>query len=114
VFEPRHERFFCEDFVQLLRKRNVGLVFADAAGKWPYAEDMTADFVYVRLHGAGELYAGGYTDERLDWWAKRIRKWGAGAEARDARLITKRTGSKNAPRDVYVYFDNSITKSRTT
>jgi uncharacterized protein YecE (DUF72 family) len=109
AFEPRHESFFCEEFVELLRKHNAALAFADAAGKWEYAEDVTADFVYIRLHGAEELYAGGYTDDQLDWWAKRIAKWRAGSEPRDARLITKRTGSKKAPRDVYVYFDNSIT-----
>lgn len=109
AFEPRHESFFCEDFIQLLRKNDAALVFADAAGKWPSAEDVTTDLVYIRLHGAEELYSGGYTEEQLDWWAKRIEKWRAGGEPRDAQLITKRTGRKNAPRDVYVYFDNSIT-----
>jgi uncharacterized protein YecE (DUF72 family) len=26
-------------------------VFADTAGRWPYFEDLTAGFVYLRLHG---------------------------------------------------------------
>jgi uncharacterized protein YecE (DUF72 family) len=33
---------------------------------FPYAEEVTADFVYVRLHGSRELYASGYTDAELD------------------------------------------------
>lgn len=109
AFEPRHESFFCEDFVELLRKHNAALVFSDTAGKFSYAEDLTADFVYIRLHGSEELYSGGYSDEELDRWAKRIRSWRSGRQPRDARLLTKRTGSKGAPRDIYVYFDNSIT-----
>ncbi len=54
---------------------------------WPYAEDMTADFVYLRLHGSEELYASGYSDEALDHWAARIKLWAAGREPNDARLI---------------------------
>jgi uncharacterized protein YecE (DUF72 family) len=38
----------------LLRRHNVALVFADAVD-WPYAEDVTADFLYLRLHGSEEL-----------------------------------------------------------
>jgi uncharacterized protein YecE (DUF72 family) len=36
---------------------------------------VTADFVYVRLHGADELYVSGYTPEALDAWAERVRRW---------------------------------------
>jgi uncharacterized protein YecE (DUF72 family) len=83
----------------------AGFVFADTAGRWPYAEDVTADFVYVRLHGAEELYASGYTDAQLDWWADRCRAWAAGAEPVDARRVVG--GRPPArPRDVFVYFDN--------
>jgi uncharacterized protein YecE (DUF72 family) len=46
AFDPRHPSFFCEDFVKLLRKHNAALVFADTAGKWPYAEDLTGNLVY--------------------------------------------------------------------
>ena len=46
---------------------------------WPYAEDVTADFVYLRLHGSEELYASGYSDEALDHWAARIKLWARGS-----------------------------------
>ena len=108
AFEPRHPSFFVPDFVELLRKHNAALVFADTAGKWPYFEDLTADFIYCRLHGAKELYASGYTDEELDRWAARIKKWKTGKQPRDARLVTKEKFKASESRDVYVYFDNDI------
>ncbi len=107
AFEPRHESFYCEEFVQLLREHNAALAFADAAGKFPYAEDVTADLIYVRLHGSTELYASGYTDEELDVWASKIMSWRAGREPRGAKRIGGKAGS-NERRDIYVYFDNDI------
>jgi uncharacterized protein YecE (DUF72 family) len=85
AFEVRHDSFMQPAFFKLLRRHNAAFVVADTAGLWPYSEEATADFVYVRLHGASELYTSGYCDEELDAWAKRIRRW---------------------RRDVYVYFDN--------
>ena len=49
--EIRHPSFMHADFVALLRKRGIGLVVADTAGKWPKLFHVTSDFVYVRLHG---------------------------------------------------------------
>jgi uncharacterized protein YecE (DUF72 family) len=108
AFELRHPSFFCEEFVALLRKHNAALVFADSAGKWEYAEDITADHIYIRLHGSKELYASGYTDEELDRWAKRINTWQKGSEPRDAKKITKDKFKAGTKRDVYLYFDNDI------
>jgi uncharacterized protein YecE (DUF72 family) len=80
-------------------------VFADAVD-WPYAEDVTADFLYLRLHGSEELYTSGYDDEALDRWAARIRNWSRGGEPNDAELIDTANRPRRTPRDVYVYFDN--------
>ena len=88
--EVRHESFRHPRFLDLLREWGVALVVADTAGRWPQMFDVTADFVYVRLHGAEELYTSGYDAEGLDRWAERIRGW-----AGDGR-------------DVYVYFDNDV------
>ena len=91
-FEVRHPSYFCAEFYDLLRAYEVGFVIADTAGRFPYAEAVTADFVYVRLHGSQILYVSGYSDQELDMWAARIRGW---------------LGSDRQPgRDVYVYFDN--------
>ncbi|HEX6746257.1 MAG TPA: DUF72 domain-containing protein [Longimicrobium sp.] len=106
AFEIRHPGFLGPEFVALLREHNAALVFADTAGRWPYAEDVTADFIYIRLHGAEQLYASGYSDEQLDWWAARIREWRRGCQPADATCVAPRAGDVATGRDVYVYFDN--------
>lgn len=108
AMEIRHPSFIDESFVALLRKYRVALVVADTAGKWPYREDVTADFMYLRLHGEQELYASGYTDEALDRWAARIRAWSEGSEPPDAKRISNVEPPKSTGRDVYCYFDNDI------
>jgi uncharacterized protein YecE (DUF72 family) len=105
ALEVRHPSFLDPEFFGLLRKHNIAFVFADTAGKWPYAEHLTADFVYIRLHGAEQLYTSGYNDAALDWWAARIKKWREGKQPLDARLIREERSDKRK-RDVFVYFDN--------
>jgi len=105
AIEVRHDSFMTPEFFALLRKHNISFVFADTAGKWPYAEDLTADFVYIRLHGAEELYVSGYSDKTLKRWANRIEHWRKGKQPRDAKLITRpRRAAKRL--DVFVYLDN--------
>lgn len=106
AFEVRHESFLVPEFAALLRRHGAALVFADTARVWPYTEEVTADFIYARLHGAEHLYASGYTDAQLDWWAERIRVWHRGGEPRDARRISDEKPPGEGGRDVYVYFDN--------
>ena len=88
--EIRHTSFVDPAFVDLLRKYRVALVVADTAGKWPHQEDLTSDFVYIRLHGAEELYTSGYTDAALNDWFQRIRRWSEGSQPDDARLISEK------------------------
>lgn len=106
--EIRHRSFETKEFVDLLRRHNVALCFADTAGRWPYAEDLTSDFVYARLHGDAELYVSGYGDAALDEWAARFQAWRAGSEPPDARRIVAKAAKKMKARDVYVYFDNDV------
>lgn len=106
--EVRHDSFMVPEFFDLLRKYKVAFVFADTAGKWPYAEDLTSDFVYIRLHGDQQIYVSGYTQDALDHWAQRIRSWNRGAQPRDAKLVTPRGKATRLKRDVYVYFDNDV------
>ena len=75
ALEIRHSSFETERFVTLLREHDIALVVADTAGKWPFMEDVTADFVYVRLHGDEQLYVSGYTDSALQEWARKVRVW---------------------------------------
>jgi uncharacterized protein YecE (DUF72 family) len=106
AFEVRHESFFGDDFLSFLRDHGHALVIADTARRWPFAEDLTADFVYVRLHGAEQLYTSGYTDRQLDEWAGRIRAWRSGAQRSGASLANPGHVPPAVSRDVYLYFDN--------
>ncbi len=107
AIEVRHESFKSEHFVDLCRRHGVAIVIADAANEWPVIEDVTADFVYLRLHGHEQVYASGYTDKALANWAKRIKLWSQGKEPADADRIGP-AAAKLKSRDVYVYFDNDL------
>ena len=113
--EVRHPSFMVPEFFELLREHNIAFVFADTAKKFPYAEDLTTDFIYVRLHGASKLYVSGYTDKELKWWANRVEHWQHGKHPRDAKLVgthkidppSRGYGApSNRSRDIFVYFDN--------
>ena len=97
ALEVRHASFTDPAFPGLLRSHGIGLVVADAAADWPYLEDVTADFAYVRLHGGTELYVSGYTGEALDGWAQRIRGWTA--QGVDAYAYFDNDAKVKAPRD---------------
>ena len=95
AFEPRSTSFEDAAVAPILREHDVALVVADTAGRFPDFGEVTGSFVYVRLHGAEDLYTSGYTDPQLDGWAARIAGWTSGQTTPDGE-----------PRDVYVYFDN--------
>jgi uncharacterized protein YecE (DUF72 family) len=105
--EIRNESFVGEEFVALLRKYGIALVKADTV-EWPLLMDVTADFIYCRLHGSEQLYASGYTDRALDAWAQRFELWAGGKEVIDGKNASSKTGRKRSTRDVFVYFDNDI------
>jgi len=89
ALEVRHPSFATPGCAKLLRDNDIALVDSDSAGTWVALEEVTADFVYVRLHGDEDLYTSGYGDAALDRWAEKIRKWAS-------------------RKDVYVYFDNDV------
>ena len=105
--EIRHKSFVNEEYIGLLRKYQIGLVVADTP-VWPRLMDITADFVYCRLHGSEKLYSSGYTDEAIDAWAKRILRWASGKEAEDGDKASATNGRPTDVRDVFVYFDNDL------
>jgi uncharacterized protein YecE (DUF72 family) len=104
ALEIRHESFRDPAFIELLRKHDIALVCADTV-EWPLLMDLTADFVYCRLHGSRELYRSGYSPAEIARWAGRIRAWRDGRPMRDGTFIGP--AAKPTPRDVFVYFDNT-------
>jgi len=87
ALEIRHPSWLSEHVFFMLTKYNIAFCISDTAGRYPFHEAITADFVYVRLHGAQKLYASEYSDHELEIWARKIKSW---------------------QRDTYVYFDNDF------
>lgn len=85
--EFRNESWFTKDVMELLRKFHIALCISDIK-KYPIAETITSDFVYIRLHGSQRAYKGEYGPKRLKPWLNKITKWA------------------NSGLDVYCYFDN--------
>jgi uncharacterized protein YecE (DUF72 family) len=88
--EVRHDSFATGDFARLCREHGIALVVADTAGRFTWVDEVTAELVYVRLHGDQELYASRYSDEGIEWWAGRVAGW----------------ANTEGVREVHVYFDN--------
>jgi uncharacterized protein YecE (DUF72 family) len=99
AMEVRHESFRDPGFIRLLRKHRIALVIAETAGRWPMLQDVTTDFVYLRLHGDKELYRSGYSAAALARWAAVLKAEAGAKPGRSAR-------------DVYCYFDNTDEKLR--
>lgn len=74
AFEFRHAGWFDEAVHALLRGHGAALVRGHSQ-RYPLAPPVeTADFVYLRFHGPGRLFASSYTDEALAAWAAEIRR----------------------------------------
>ena len=87
TFEFRDTSWWTEDVYEILRESNGAFCIHDLAGTCS-PKEVTADFVYVRLHGPGNAYEGLYDKETLAGWAGAFSAW-------------RRQGL-----DVYCYFDN--------
>ena len=87
AFEFRHQSWCEEKIYKLLRKNKVGWVIADSS-RYPKAEAVTADFIYIRMHGPKELFASKYPRKEIKNLASKIKKW------------------LKQDLDVYVYFNN--------
>lgn len=105
VLEVRHPSFLSEDMAAIARRHGVALAASHAAA-WPYTEEVTAGFVYLRLHGPDEPYASDYRDEQLRSIAQRLHLWRAADQPDDAHTITDRAPPRRRARDVYVAFNN--------
>jgi uncharacterized protein YecE (DUF72 family) len=105
ALEIRHDSFRSPGFIRQLRRHRIGLVVADTV-EWPLLMDVTADFVYCRLHGSQQLYVSGYDATALKRWASRVRAWSRGGEPRDAIRVMPALQKRGRVRDVFVFFDN--------
>lgn len=107
AIETRNKSFAVPEYIELLRKNRIAMVVADTV-KWPRMTDITADFVYCRLHGHEEIYPNGYDAESIDRWAHRVLAWSRGEEVTDDVRVHSGPAAKLPARDVFVYFDDDV------
>jgi len=86
AFEFRNKTWNVDAVYKLLRRHKAAYCIFHLEG-FQSPLEITADFVYVRLHGPGGKYQGSYSDKDLSVWADRIQSW-------------------RRRKKVYVYFDN--------
>ncbi|MGO4685712.1 DUF72 domain-containing protein [Hyphomicrobium sp. 2TAF46] len=103
VVEPRHPSFCTPEFVELVRKKSVAIVFADHA-TYPAIADVTSDFVYARLQTGDDNIPTAYKPKALDQWAERAKAWASGGTPGDLPIIDKGAKPAHSPRDVFVFF----------
>ncbi|MGY6276557.1 DUF72 domain-containing protein [Methylomonas sp. MgM2] len=87
ALEFRHPSWFDDETADCLTQANIAVCQSDAE-TWPIWPRITADLVYLRLHGHARTYASSYGDLELAEWAGCIAGWLA------------------LGKDVHVYFDN--------
>lgn len=85
AFELRDPRWHGDDILGLLEQHNAAFCIYDLAG-FTSPRAITADFVYLRLHGPGAAYSGRYGRRALAGWAQWL--------------------ERQAVATAYVYFDN--------
>jgi uncharacterized protein YecE (DUF72 family) len=99
ALEFRSPTYCTDEAFALLREHDVACVVADTAGRFPMAEAVTSDLVYVRLHGDTELYASGYDDAALRRWAERCRSWAEGGDVDEVVVYFDNDARGHAPHD---------------
>jgi uncharacterized protein YecE (DUF72 family) len=89
VLEFREPSWYAEDVKAMLMRHGVSLCLHDMRGS-ATARERVGPIAYVRFHGAGGHYSGGYPDDRLRAWAEWLN-------------VQRAAGA-----DVYVYFNNDV------
>lgn len=75
AFELRHPSWHDPDVLDMLRAHGVAWVIHHDPRRAEPPHELTADFVYVRLHYGARGRRGNYSAAELASWAARIREW---------------------------------------
>jgi len=102
VVEVRHDSFCTPEFVSLLRRFAVPVVYTDHV-KYPNIADVTGDFVYARLQRGKDTLPTAYPPKQIDAWARRLQSWAQGKASDDLPRIDASHQAKAEPRDVFAY-----------
>jgi uncharacterized protein YecE (DUF72 family) len=87
TFEFRNQSWFDDKIYELLAKHNAAFCMYEL-NTVQTPKIVTADFIYIRLHGPGQAYQGQYKEKILHGWAGDFAKW------------------KKKASNIYCYFDN--------
>jgi uncharacterized protein YecE (DUF72 family) len=88
--EFRHPSWYVSTVNGMLDSFHASLVLQDMPASAVSVPNKGAPFIYIRFHGPAGDYKGGYAEDCLQAWAKRINAWRADGK------------------EVYVYFNNTI------
>jgi uncharacterized protein YecE (DUF72 family) len=102
VVEVRHDSFKTPEFIALLRKFNIAVVYTDH-DTYPNIADITGDFLYARLQRGEDEIPTAYPPKQIDAWAKRLATWAQGKQPADLPIVDGKAKPKAAPRDVFAY-----------
>lgn len=89
AIEFRNKDWFVAEVYELLKTYTVALVDGQSA-RWPEMRHVTADSVYIRMHGPQKLFASSYSTEQLQ------------------ELATYIQNLPTTVQRVYVYFNNDF------
>lgn len=87
TFEFRNKTWYENKVYSMLEKHNCAFCIYELNHHLS-PEVVTADFVYIRLHGPGGKYQGSYDEKTLQKWADKCLKW------------------QEDNKEVFIYFDN--------
>ena len=87
AFELRNKSWFDDRTFDLLRHHNAAMCLYDFEGLRP-PEVVTANFIYIKLHGPEVRYRGSYSQQFIESLANKICRW------------------TDDGYDVFCYFDN--------
>lgn len=87
TFEFRNEDWWNDEIYEILQKYNAAFCMFELGGS-ESPREVTADFIYIRLHGPADKYQGDYSDHDLSQWSDAFDGW------------------RNEVKDIYCYFDN--------
>lgn len=74
VFEFRDKSWFEREVYDILSHNNAAFCIYELGGSQS-PKEVTADFIYIRLHGPGAKYQGRYDNKTLETWATTIHSW---------------------------------------
>jgi uncharacterized protein YecE (DUF72 family) len=102
VIEVRHDSFRNSEFIALLRRFDMPVVYTDHV-KYPNIADATGKFFYARLQRGKDTVPTAYPPKEIKTWAGRLRQTAGGKEPADLPRIAAPAERKPPPREVFAY-----------